>query len=185
MRAVTEIRAEARYARAIAATADLLSRLRLEFAFVGEVARGAWLDREVDTGAIDLLAVMSPEQKNNVAMMASNRGFRVDRDEIEQTEELDLIPLGFTDAEGEVRVHILVASNALYGRMVAGASRAEFQGATVGIVTAEDLTLLLLLADDERSTLDRLALTALDSFDRTAFNERLVSIGLGEQVIEG
>jgi hypothetical protein len=185
MRAVTEIRAEARYARAIAATADLLSRLRLEFAFVGEVARGAWLDREIDTGAIDLLAVMSPEQKNNVAMMANNRGFRVDRDEIAQTEELDLIPLGFIDAEGEVRVHILVASNALYGRMVAGAPRAEFQGATVGIVAAEDLTLLLLLADDERSTLDRMALTALDSFDRTAFNARLVSIGLGEQVIEG
>ncbi len=185
MRAVTEIQAEARYARAIAATADLLARLRLDFAFVGEVARAAWLDRKVDTGAIDILAVMSPEQKNSVAMMASNRGFRVDREELAQTEELDLIPFGFIDEDGEVRVHILLASNALYGRMVAGAARAGFQGATVGVVTAEDLTLLLLLADDERSTRDREALTSLDRFDRTAFNARLVSIGLGEQVIDG
>jgi hypothetical protein len=185
MRAVLEIRANAPYARAIAATADLLSRLRLEFAFVGEVARSAWLQREVDTGSLDVLTLMTPEQKNHVAMMASNRGFRVDRAEIEQTEELDLIPFGFPDGDEEIRIHVLVASNALYGHMVSGANRAEFEGATVGVVRAEDLTLLLLLADDEKSTRDREALIALESFDRKAFNDRLVSIGLGQQVIGG
>jgi hypothetical protein len=185
MRAVLEIRANAPYRRAIAATADLLSRLRLDFAFVGEVARSAWLEREIDSGSLDILTLMTPEQKNQVAMMASNRGFRVDREELEQTEELDLIPFGFPDGDVEVRIHVLVASNALYGHMVAGAMRAEFDGATVGVVRAEDLTLLLLLADDERSQRDREALTALPSFDRKAFNDRLVSIGLGQQVIGG
>ncbi|HUJ13597.1 MAG TPA: hypothetical protein VL284_07360, partial [Thermoanaerobaculia bacterium] len=68
-------------------------RLRIEWAFVGGVARAAWLGGAVDGGSIDVVALMKPEQKNQVAMMASNRGFRVDRDEIEQSEELDLVPL--------------------------------------------------------------------------------------------
>ena len=89
--------------------------------FVGSVARAAWLGGLIDSGSIDVLGLMQPQQKNQVAMMANNRGFRVDRDEIEQTEELDLIPLTWIDEEGDVRVHVLVASNALYARMFANA----------------------------------------------------------------
>jgi len=86
--------------------------------FVGSVARSAWLGGLIDSGSIDVLGVMQPQQKNQVAMMASNRGFRVDRDEIDHAEELDLIPLTWID-EDDVRVHVLVASNALYARMFA------------------------------------------------------------------
>jgi len=103
------------YEGAIAAVVDLLTRQRLDFVFAGNVARAAHLGTTVDGGSIDVIATMGPQQKNQVAMMASNRGFRVEREEIEATEELDLIPMHF---EG-VRVHVLVASNALYGRMVA------------------------------------------------------------------
>ncbi|HVR38606.1 MAG TPA: hypothetical protein VMU84_05895, partial [Thermoanaerobaculia bacterium] len=119
------IRATARYSRALHATAELLTKLRLDFAFVGSVARVAWLGGEVSESSIDVIAVMNPEQKNQVAMMASNRGYRVDRGEIDASVELDLIPLNFVDEEGEVRVHVLVASNALYGRMVAARVAAD------------------------------------------------------------
>jgi hypothetical protein len=47
----------------------------------------------------------------------------------------------------------------------------------VRIPRPEDLALLLLFAEDE-ITVRRLAV--LPDFDRTAFQERLVSIGLGE-----
>src|SRR6185503_3047479 len=91
-----------RHGRALHATAELLSKLRLDYAFVGGVARAAWLGGEV-AGPIDVLALMNPQQKNQAAMMAANRGFRVDRNEIEATEELDVVPLNFVDGEGEVR----------------------------------------------------------------------------------
>jgi len=185
-----------RHGRALHATAELLSKLRLDFAFVGGVARAAWLGGEV-AGPIDVLALMNPQQKNQVAMMAANRGFRVDQKEIEATEELDVVPLSFVDAEGEVRVHVLVASNALYGRMFASVREAsvapptpaahdedaaEVGGATriIKVVAAEDLALLLTMADDE-VTVRRLS--SIDGFDRQTYNERLVSIGLPALVI--
>src|SRR5256885_12799861 len=117
-----EIRAAAPYARAIEAVHELLSRLRLDFLFVGNVARSAWLGSEVASGSIDTLATMGPQQKNQVAMMASNRGFRVERDEVEASEELDVIPMRFD----ELRIHVLVASKALYGRMVKEGVEAKF-----------------------------------------------------------
>ena len=85
------------YLRAIEGTAELLSKLRLLHAFVGTVARAAWLGGRVGRGADRRLALMNPAQKNQVAMMATNRGFRVEREEIEQSEELDLVPLNFVD----------------------------------------------------------------------------------------
>ena len=115
------LRATPRHARAIEAVAELLSKLRIESMFVGSVARAAWLGGLIDSGSIDVLGLMQPQQKNQVAMMANNRGFRVDRDEIDQAEELDLIPLTWIDDDGDVRVHVLVASNALYARMFATA----------------------------------------------------------------
>jgi hypothetical protein len=174
---VQSVRATARYSRAIAAVSDLLARLHLEFAFVGGVARSAWLGTRVERGSIDVVALLTAEQKNQVAMMASNRGFRVERAEIEQSEELDLIPLNFVDAEGDVRVHVLVASNALYGRMVRDAVK------ETRVVNAEDLALLLALSDDEESQRAAQLLIRLPNFDRASYNRRLVSIGLPQLVV--
>jgi len=140
-----EIRATARYARAIEAVHELLTRLRLDFLFLGNVARSAWLDSEVATGSLDVLATMGPQQKNQVAMMASNRGFRVEREEVEASEELDIVPMRFDD----IRIHVLVASNALYGRMVASGVEARLpmtpevpspaRGPAIGELVAEAL----------------------------------------------
>ncbi len=174
------ISATGKHARALRAITDLLTRLRLSAAFVGSAARSAWLGGEVSSGSIDVIAVMGPQQKNQVAMMASNRGWRVDRDEIAESEELDLIPLNFVDDEGEVRVHVLVASNALYGRMVAAAVETQFEELTLRVPAAEDFALLLGMAGDQ-SSVERL--TRAVPFDRHAFNEKVVSIGLPGLVV--
>lgn len=170
------IRATARYSRAIHAVAVLLEKLRIDAMFVGGVARAAWLEDEVASGAIDLVALMNAPQRNQLAMMAANRGFRVEREEVEQAEELDLVPLHFIDAEGDVRVHVLLATNALYGRMVSSATEASLEDRTIRIPRAEDLALLLLMADDQ-AALNHL--TTLPEFDLQAFRARLASIGLG------
>ena len=179
MRRVQTVHASPRYGRAIAAVADLLARLRLEFVFVGSVARSAWLGSPVERGSLEVVTLMNPEQKSQVAMMASNRGFRVDREEVEHTAELDLVPLHFVDPEGEVRVHVLVASNALYGRMVSAGVATE----TVKVAAIEDLALLFALGDDDDSQRAAAMLVRLPQFDRTAYNERLVSIGLPHFVV--
>src|SRR5436853_7331367 len=83
------------YAKAIEATAQLLTTLRIEFMFVGTVARAAWLGGAIDSGSVDVVAIMQPQQKSQAAMMAHNNGFRVEREEIDQSEELDLIPMRF------------------------------------------------------------------------------------------
>jgi hypothetical protein len=145
--------------------------------FVGSVARAAWLGGLIDSGSIDVLGLMQPQQKNQVAMMASNRGFHVDRDEIDQAEELDLIPFVFVDAEGDVRIHILVASNALYARMFTNARTVAFYEREIRVPAAEDVALLLSMSEDRD---DVRALAATDAFDHNAFNEKLVSIGLRE-----
>jgi hypothetical protein len=160
-----------RYARAIEAIKELLSRLKIESMFVGSVARAAWLGGGIDGGSIDVVALMQPQQKSQVAMMASNRGFRVERDEVDQSEELDLIPLHFAD----VRIHVLVASNALYAKMITAAR-------TIGdlrVASREDLALLLTLGEDPSSV--RELMSAAD-FDHVRYNERLLSIGLRELV---
>jgi hypothetical protein len=170
---MTTIAASPRHTRAIAAVTDLLGRQKIDFMFAGSVARAAWLGGDV-TGAVDVIALMTPQQKNQVAMMASNRGFRVERAEIEQSEELDLVPLNFIDDDGDVRIHVLLASNALYGRMFADAQ-------TVGDVrvpAAEDLALMMAVGEDEVSVR---RLQALPGFDREAYRRKLVSIGMGAQ----
>lgn len=179
MRRVQTVHASPRYGRAIATVADLLARLRLESVFVGSVARSAWLGSRVDQGSLEVVALMTSEQKSQVAMMASNRGFRVERDEVEHTAELDLIPLHFVDPEGEVRVHVLVASNALYGRMV----RAGVAVESIRVAAIEDLALLFALGDDEDSQRAAAMLVRLPEFDRIAYNERLISIGLPHYVV--
>jgi hypothetical protein len=170
------IRASARYSGAIHAVAELLQKLKIDAMFVGGVARSAWMDAEVDGGAVDVLALMAAPQKNQLAMMASHRGFRVEREELEQAEELDLVPLNFVDAEGDIRVHVLLASNALYGRMVAAGQTTTIDERAVKVPRAEDLALMLLMAEDEAAVQH---LTSLPEFDLAAFRERLASIGLG------
>ena len=180
------------YERAIAAVADLLSRQRLDFVFAGSVARAAYLGTPVDGGSIDVIATMGPQQMNQVAMMANNRGFRVEREEIAAAEELDLIPMRFED----VRVHVLVASNALYGRMVADGSVAEWPGSQVAeagttrqpgnpvtqirVPRIEDFALLLQMSNDVTSLM---TLIESPDFDRGAYNRKLTSIGLRELVV--
>ena len=175
-----QIAASAQHAHAIHATADLLGRLRIDAAFVGGVARSAWLGTTIDRGSIDLLALMNAPQKNQLAMMASNRGFRVEKSEIEQSEELDLVPLNFVDPAGDVRVHVLLASNALYGRMVASALEAQIDDRTLRVPAAEDLALLLGMSGDEDAVR---RLSALPGFDRRRYNDRLVAIGLPDWVV--
>ena len=174
------ILAAPRHAAAIAAADDLLGKQRIERLFVGSVARAAWLGGSVDAGAIDVLGLMQPQQKNNVAMMAANRGFDVDREEIERTAELDLIPLGF----GGVRIHVLVASNALYARMFASAHVGRVLNPSgereVRVPAAEDLALMLKMSDDDDGVR---ALAAAAAFDVAQYNEKLISIGLGALVV--
>jgi hypothetical protein len=173
------LRATPRFTHAIEAVAELLSKLRIESMFVGSVARAAWLGGLIDSGSIDVLGLMQPQQKNQVAMMAGNNGFRVDKDEIDQTEELDLIPLNWID-EDDVRVHVLVASNALYARMFASARTAQLYDLEIRVPSAEDTALLLSMSDDRD---DVRILAASEQFDRRAFNQKLVSIGLRELVL--
>ena len=174
------IDAAPRHAAAIAAADELLGKQRIERLFVGSVARAAWLGGSVDAGSIDVLALMQPQQKSNVAMMASNRGFAVYREEIEATAELDLVPLTF----GGVRVHVLVASNALYARMFASAHVGRVLNPSgeleVRVPSAEDLALLLKMSDDDDGVR---ALAAGAEFDRARYNETLISIGLGALVV--
>ena len=160
------------YEPTIDAVSQLLTKLRLDFMFVGNVARAAWLGGTVDDGSVDVVAVMQPQQKNQIAMMASNRGFNVDRDEVQEAEELDLIPLKF----GDIRVHVLVASNALYATMVAVAPRVG----DIKVASREDLALLFTLNEDFDVVL---RLADSPSFDRDGYNRKLTSIGLQEYVL--
>jgi hypothetical protein len=177
---VLTIRATPRHARAVDATADLLTKQRVDCAFAGAVARAAWLGGLLDSGSVDVLALMQPQQKNNVAMMASHRGFRVEQEEIDQSEELDLVPLNFVDDEGDVRVHVLLASNALYAKMITAGVPAAVGAREVKVPAAEDFALLSALSDDDEMVR---ALSNTDAFNRNAYNEKLVSIGLSAMVL--
>jgi hypothetical protein len=160
------------YERAISAVAELLGKLRLDHVFAGNVARAAWLGDPVRAGSIDAIVTMAPQQKNQVAMMASNRGFAVDRDEIEASEELDLVPMKFE----RIRVHILVASNALYGRMIQdGVAFGELR-----VPRIEDFALLLQMSNDVTALM---SLIETPEFDRAHYNAKLTSIGLREMVV--
>ena len=164
------------HARAIEAIGNLLTKLRVDFMFVGDAARVAWLGGSIDSGAIDVVALMQPPQKMPLAAMAHNNGFEVDRGEIEAAEEYDLVPMKF---EG-VRVHVLVGSNALYGRMFGERWYEQFGDHEWRVPSPEDLALLLALAEDEVALAQ---VMALPGFDRTRYEEKLTSIGLGRLVI--
>ena len=170
----------ARYTRAIAAVSELLKSLRIDHLYLGGVARAAWLGGNVDSGSIDVLALMGPQQKSQVAMMARNRGFAVYEEEIDASEELDLVPLTFVDAEGDVRVHVLVATNALYGSMFRNAFTEPLGDRNVSVPAAEDFALLLTLGGDEDGLWQ---LAASPDFDRNAYNAKVTAIGLASHTI--
>ena len=144
--------------------------------FVGAVARAAWLGGAVRKGSIDVVAIMQPQQKSQVVMMAHNNGFTVERDEVDASEELDLVPMMF---EG-VRVHVLVASNALYARMVRDAWEERIGDHDWRVPSREDLALLLALGEDDDALRE---MVALPDFDRDRYNEKLISIGLRGLVV--
>ena len=72
-----EISAAETYADAIRALSALLDKLKLDHAFVGNVALSAWLGRRMESGSVDVLAVLTPERMNQVPMMASHHEFQV------------------------------------------------------------------------------------------------------------
>src|SRR5258707_410007 len=159
---VLTVRAAPRYSRAIHATVELLAKQRIECAFVGSVAQALWVG-----GSVDVLGLMQPQQKNQVAMMASHRGFRIEQAQIDQSEELDLVPLNFVDPEGDVRVHVLLASNALYAKMIGAARAATLDDAGIQVAAPEDFALLAGISGDDE-TLH--AVAGWPGFDRHAFN---------------
>jgi hypothetical protein len=118
-------------------------------------------------------------------MMASNRGFLVDKEEVESASELDLLPMKHPSAGGAVRVHILMATNALYARMVNSAVGASAGDVPLRVVSAEDLALLFLMQETPEATgrVRELVTAAGEAFDSQRFNEKLISIGLREKVL--
>jgi len=165
---------------AATATAELMAKLRISFAFVGDLALSAWLGKS-QARQVDLLAVVSPEGKQQIPMMASHRGFELDRELIQATEELDLVPMSY----GGVKIHVLIASNALYGRMVAAAVPARLGPLEVRIAGAEDLGLLLTFSDaaDSLHLRNELVRFSGAEFDIARFNRKLVSLGAGGKAI--
>jgi hypothetical protein len=116
-------------------------------------------------------------------MMASHRGFAVDKDEVEAARELDLIPMRFGDGPGAPRVHVLMATNSLYSQMVGRAVPAVAGGARIPVVHVEDLAIMVSLSERAEVGVPELAVCAGDAFDVDRFNMTLRSIGLGGKVI--
>lgn len=167
---------------AVKATEELLTKLQIPHAFVGEVALASWLDRPASAGSVDVLALLTPDRSRQVPMMASHRGFLVDENELEETRELDLIPMRFEHAAGTPRVHVLMATNALYSKMLNRSREAELQDDMIPVVHPEDLGLMLSM-QDAHETLEALVSAAGEIFDRDRFNQMLVSIGLPKRVL--
>lgn len=177
-----ELRGSAERLEAVRAVATLMTKLRFDYAFVGGVAAGWWLDEPLgDEGAIDVLAAVPPDRAGPLTMMARNHGFRIDEAEVQAAEELDLVPMSW-GAPRSWRVHMLFASNALYGRMVRDAAAASLGEGEIRVVAAEDLALLLLLSG-EGERVARLRERRGPAFDTARLNAKLVSIGLGGRVL--
>lgn len=171
---------------AIAAVRELLARLGTRGAFVGDVATAAWLGEPLAAGgAVDVLAAIAGDGARQIPQIAPDQEFRVDEAEVESARELDLVPMWWTGRGEPVRVHVLLASNALYGRMVRESVEAASPAGPVQIVAAEDLALLMLVAEPPgwQAQIGRIRLRAGETFDRDRLNRKLVSIGLGGKTL--
>jgi hypothetical protein len=171
--------ADPAHSAAIAAITELLSRLRTDFAFVGSVARAAWIGGPVSEGPVDVIAAVTAEGRHQIPMMARNRGFRVDDKALDQAQELDLVPLSWAHGSSEVRIHVLIASNALYGTMIRDSVPAVAGATELNVVSRGDFALLMMMNNDPAFE----QLTAQPDFDRAGFNQLLASIGLGSKVL--
>ena len=178
-----DIRAIGPWKAAIGAIHDLLTRLKMDHMFVGTVAESAWLGDDVVGGPVDVLAALAPERKGQIPMMAGNRGFIVDRDAVEAAAELDIVPLAWETDGVRVRVHVLLASNALYGRMFRTPAAARMDEMEMQVPSAEDVVLMMIVGDRDRAEIERVAMAAAPRFDRDALNTKLVSVGLPGGVI--
>ncbi|MGK2857586.1 MAG: hypothetical protein ACSLFQ_10315 [Thermoanaerobaculia bacterium] len=168
---------------AVRAIGDVLARQQVTHAFVGEVAISAWTGVRVESGAVDVLALVAPDRCQQVPMMASHRGFVVDAAEIEAARELDLIPMRFGEGPDAPRVHVLLASNTLYSKMLGRAVSARAGDSLIPVVHAEDLAIMLSLSDRADVGANDLVASAGELFDVDRFNTTLRSIGLGGKVI--
>ena len=176
-----QIEAARAYERAIFATSSLLGRLRLQYAFVGGIAESAWLGSTVKSGSVDVVAVVSPEQREMIPRMAANNGFKVDDEALEATRELDLVPLSFVDDGVEIPVYVLFATNALYGLMIRDAVDTALGGGELRVVSPEDLATLLAVDDAEEAQRKLSKLKIRKGFDIDRFEKRVRSIGLGSR----
>jgi hypothetical protein len=91
----------------------------------------------------------------------------------------------FGTGPSEVRIHVLMASNALYARMVSAAVPAVLGGRELRVIGAEELALLLTIGEGPEASVarDELILKAGAEFHRDRFDQLLVSIGLGGKTI--
>ncbi|HVR43464.1 MAG TPA: hypothetical protein VMS56_08460 [Thermoanaerobaculia bacterium] len=184
----TDLRIEGAASRmsAVRAVAELMQALRVDLAFVGEVALAAWMGEGLgESGAVDFLALVPTDRSGQIPKMAAHRGFRIDEGEAREAEELDLLPMRWTGEGAEVRVHVLFATNALYGRMVRDSVDARAGEGRVRVVGAEDLALLVMVGDAPGAgeLVSRLRARAGSRFDRDRLNRKLVSIGLPGKVL--
>lgn len=175
-----EISASTNYEKAVAALQDLLERGRIDSAYVGGIAESAWLDEPFEHGSIEVIALLSPDQRDRLPIMASNGPFEVDPRAVEAARELDLVPIRHVDGDTSVSIYVLVASNALYGNMIRCATDASLGGTPVRVVQPSDLAILFAVDDSEDSKQKLRKLAKTPSFDLNAFNRRLTAIGLGK-----
>lgn len=183
-----EVTAAKGHELAIEAIASLLEKLKIDCAFVGQVAESAWLRKPVDKGSVDVVAVVGPDRRQQIPMMAmaQNRCFEVDREAVEAAQELDLIPLAFSAESRTIPIHILIASNALYSIMIRDSVETRMGDRPLKVVKAEDLALLLMVDESEESTakVHEIVDKSDGAFDLDRFNERLASIGLSSRQID-
>lgn len=170
---------------AIEAVASLLAKFKVDCAFVGQVAESAWLQKPVEKGSIDVLAMVGPDRRQQIPMMAMahNRCFQVDKEAVEAALELDLIPMTFKAESRTIPIHILFASNALYSVMIRDAVETRLEEHPLKVVRAEDLALLLMVDESEESSrkVRDIVENSDGSFDVEGFNQRLASIGLASR----
>ncbi|HUO85692.1 MAG TPA: hypothetical protein VM534_11315 [Thermoanaerobaculia bacterium] len=173
------------WAEAARSLIEMLDLMQMEAVFVGSIAEAAWLGNEVAAGPIDVLALTSSGHARMIPKVAGQHGFEVDAAEIERAEELDLIPLTRRSGEQRIRIHILMATNALYSRMIRNAVAGFAGGMALRLLAPEDLAILLLVdeSSDARRRLDRLIEAAGEEMNLDRLNETLASLGLSSKMV--
>lgn len=172
------------FCEAARATADLLGRLGLEFAFVGAAAASAWLGEDPAGSPVDVLGLLGPDRMQQVPMIAANNGFEVNADSVERARELDLIPMAWPSPDGTTPVHVLLATNSLYSWMIRDSVEGTIDDKVVRIVCRSDWALLLSVDDRAEAAVQLALLTkSMSEVEIERLNGRLETIGLRERVV--